>query len=140
MDRLNQIWLAEDNEADVRLMEEALHEHGLRYQLLVCRDGEEALRLADSAGIDDAPCPDLLILDLHLPKVDGPAVLRHFRANDNCRNTPVFVLSSSVSPKDRSYVEAFEGVSFVQKPMGLDEYLGVGRLVKDVLTLRAKAN
>jgi CheY-like chemotaxis protein len=136
MDSPIQIWLAEDNEADIRLLEEALQEHALVCNVRICRDGEEALRLAGIAGFDDdAPCPDLLILDLHLPKVDGPAVLRRFRANDNCVKTPVIVFSSSISPKERSYVEAFSGVSFVQKPMGLDDYLKVGQLVKNVLVI-----
>jgi DNA-binding response OmpR family regulator len=127
----------EDNEADVRLMEEALHEQSLAFRMHVCRDGEEARRLAGIAGENDAePCPDLFILDLHLPKVDGPEVLRTFRANRNCAKTPVIVFSSSMSPADRVMVERYEGVSFLQKPIGLDEYMAVGQRVKEALTRR----
>lgn len=134
---LSHIWLVEDNEADVRLMEEALHEQSLAFRMHVCRDGEEARRLAGIAGEKDAePCPDLFILDLHLPKVDGPEVLRTFRANRNCAKTPVIVFSSSMSPADRLMVERYEGVSFLQKPIGLDEYMAVGKRVKEALTRR----
>lgn len=138
MEQTAQIWLAEDNDGDVRLMEEALNEYSLQYKLHICRDGEEALRLADVAGNEnEQPCPDLLILDLHLPKVDGPEVLRRFRANGNCLKTPVIVFSSSISPRERAAVEAFDNVSFLQKPVALDQYLTVGQKVKDVLADRA---
>jgi two-component system, chemotaxis family, response regulator Rcp1 len=136
MEYTNHIWLAEDNEADVRLMEEALREHTLKYDLRICRDGEEALRMADAAGVSgQEPCPDILILDLHLPKVDGPEVLRRFRANTNCANTPVIVFSSSISPADRLAVETYDRVSFLRKPIDLDEYLTVGQTVRDTLAM-----
>jgi CheY-like chemotaxis protein len=132
------IWLVEDNEADIRLMEEALHEQSLAFRLHICRDGEEARRLAGIAGDDETePCPDLFILDLHLPKVDGREVLRTFRENRNCSKTPVIVFSSSMSPAERLSVEQFEGVSFLQKPIGLDEYMAVGARVKEALSSKA---
>lgn len=137
MERTNHIWLAEDNEADVRLMEEALREHTLVYDLRICRDGEEAMRMADRAGEEEnEPCPDILILDLHLPKVDGPEVLRRFRANANCADTPVIVFSSSISPAEKLAVETFERVSFLRKPIDLDEYLTVGQRVRETLALK----
>ena len=131
------IWLVEDNEADVRLMEEALHEQSLAFRLHICRDGEEARRLAGIAGEDEAgPCPDLFILDIHLPKVDGPEVLRTFRENRNCAKTPVIVFSSSMSPAERMMIERYDGVSFLQKPIGLDEYMAVGQRVKEALAAK----
>jgi two-component system response regulator len=68
-----QIWMAEDNDGDVYLMREALDAQALRYALHVFRNGEEALQLVDIAGSENhRASPDLLVLDLHLPKVDGP--------------------------------------------------------------------
>jgi CheY-like chemotaxis protein len=133
-----QIWVVEDNDADVRLLREALDEQSLRYELHVFSNGEEAVRLADTAGNERA-CPDLLILDLHLPKVDGPEVLRRFRANANCLHTPVLILSSLIAPAERTYIEGFSGVSIQHKPMDLDGYLALGRRIKSILLLSANA-
>jgi CheY-like chemotaxis protein len=135
-----QVWLVEDNEADVRLMKEALDEQALRYELQVFRNGEEALRMVDAAGrANEPPCPDLLMLDLHLPKVDGPEVLRRFRANDNCTHTPVVVLSSLIAPKERTVIEAYPRVLVQEKPFDLDGYLAIGRRIKAILVLSANA-
>jgi CheY-like chemotaxis protein len=134
-----QMWLVEDNEADIRLMKEALDEQALRYELHVFRNGEEALRMLDAAGKDEHPCPDLLMLDLHLPKVDGPEVLRRFRANTNCANTPVVVLSSLIAPKERTFIERFPRVLVQEKPFDLDGYVAIGRRIKAILVLSANA-
>jgi two-component system, chemotaxis family, response regulator Rcp1 len=132
------IWVVEDNDADVLLLREALDEQALRYELTVFGNGEEALRFVDEAGTHSA-CPDLLILDLHLPKVDGPEVLRRFRANADCLHTPVLILSSLVAPQERIYIERFSGVSIQDKPMDLDGYSALGRRIKALLLLSAKA-
>jgi CheY-like chemotaxis protein len=136
-----QVWLVEDNEADIRLMREALDEQALRYELQVFRNGEDALRMVDVAGGEsEHACPDLLMLDLHLPKVDGPEVLRRFRANDNCTNTPVVVLSSLIAPKERTFIETFPRVLVQEKPFDLDGYLAIGRRIKAILVLSANAH
>ena len=89
------------------------------------------------AGKSGNPCPDILLLDIHLPRVDGLEVLRAFRANENCTQTPVLVLSTSIAPSDRLWAESFEHVHFVQKPVTLDEFLGIGQTIKRLL-LRAQ--
>jgi CheY-like chemotaxis protein len=137
---LIQIWLAEDNDADVRLMREALDEQALRYALHVFRNGEEALHFMGSAGRgNERPCPDLLILDLHLPKIEGREVLRRFRANPNCLRTPVLILSSLIAPAERSYIDRFSGVEVQDKPLDLDGYLALGRRIKNLLLRSANA-
>jgi DNA-binding response OmpR family regulator len=88
----------------------------------------------------DRPCPDLLILDLHLPKVDGPEVLRRFRANANCVNTPVMILSSLIAPAERAVIDQFSGVSVQEKPLDLDGYSALGKRIKAIFLLTANAH
>lgn len=125
------ILLAEDNPADQRLVVEALTMHELSHTLQIVEDGEEALRAVKVAGrAGQVGCPDLLILDLHLPRIDGLEILREFRANENCANVPVLVFTSSISPAERCEAERLTGVQFVNKPTELDEFLAVGGLIK----------
>jgi two-component system, chemotaxis family, response regulator Rcp1 len=136
-----QILLTEDNPADVRLLEEAINEQCLDCDLHVFDDGEEALKFAAVAGNDgQPPCPDIFLLDLHLPKIDGLDVLRRFRQNSNCLTTPVVIFSSSISPNDRREVARFAGTYFRPKPTGLDSFLTIGAFIKELLVLKAKAN
>ncbi len=136
-----QIWLAEDNDSEVRLMHEALREQALRYELHVFRNGEDALATLDIAGNEnERPCPDLLILDLHLPMIDGSEVLRSFRANANCVNTPVMILSSLIAPAERAFINQFSGVSVQEKPLDLDGYSALGQRIKAILPLSASAH
>ena len=135
------ILLAEDNPADQRLISESLNFNGLSHTLHVVADGEQAVtaaRLAGSAG--QSPCPDMFILDLGLPRVDGLEVLRVFRANEHCVHTPVIVFSSSVSPEHRNAAENYAGVRFITKPMDLDEFMEFGRTVKNMLIMRAQGS
>ncbi len=89
---------------------------------------------ARTAGSDEQiPCPDLLILDLGLPRVDGLEVLRAFRNNKHCASTPVIIFSASIAPEHRNAVQNFEDVRFIPKPMDLDEFMDFGRTVKNML-------
>jgi hypothetical protein len=74
-----------------------------------------------------------------LPKVDGREVLRRFRANANCINTPVLIFSSSIAPAEREYIDAFARISVQEKPSELDEYIAVGRRIRSMLSLGAGA-
>jgi CheY-like chemotaxis protein len=137
---LVQIWMAEDNEADLLLMRAALDEQALHYELRAFRDGAEALQLVDTAGsTPHFDCPHLLILDLHLPNVDGREVLRRFRANANCINTPVLIFSSSIAPAQREFIDTFARIFVEEKPSELGEYMAVGGRIRSMLTLGARA-
>ena len=121
------------------MIAEALNANYLCHVLHIVDNGEQAAEVARLAGTEgQGPCPDLLILDLGLPRVDGIDVLRVFRANKNCLHTPVIVFTSSVSPEHRFVAEQFEGVRFVTKPLDLEEFLEFGRTVKQML-VRASA-
>jgi CheY-like chemotaxis protein len=132
---VSQIVLAEDNPADVGLVREALREHDVQCQLRVISDGEEALAFIDRLDMDTKlPCPDLLLLDLYLPKRDGGQILRHLRSSERCGQMPVVVLTSSSWVRDQQDVEKNAVVQYFQKPISLYEFLDLGRIVKEVIS------
>ena len=97
------ILLAEDNLADILLVKQALRQHEIAHELHVVNDGAAALDyIARIGSLGNPPCPDVLLLDLNLPKIDGPEVLREFRKRGACFQTPVIVVSSSETERDRA--------------------------------------
>ncbi|MCU1327114.1 MAG: response regulator receiver protein [Bryobacterales bacterium] len=127
------ILLAEDNPGDVFLVRRALNEHHVDFDLHVVRDGAEALEFVTHMGHPgEPPCPDVVLLDLDLPKVDGSEILRAFRTRPECRSTPVVVVSSSDSQRDRARVIGLGSVSYFRKPSELDEFMLLGALVARV--------
>ena len=94
--------LVEDNEGDVFLVHEALQTHGLEYEMDVLSDGLEVERYIERLIIaPDGASPDVVLLDLNIPRADGHDILRSFRSLPACAEVPVIILSSSDSPKDR---------------------------------------
>jgi chemotaxis family two-component system response regulator Rcp1 len=135
MDSVSQIVLAEDNPADVGLVREALREHNVHCELRVISDGEEALAFIDSLDMDaNLPCPDLLLLDLYLPKRDGGEILTHLRASERCGRMPVVVLSSSGWQRDQQMVEKNPPIHYFLKPISLEQFMDLGRIVKEVIS------
>ena len=131
------ILLAEDDAGDVLLVEQALDEHQIVYELFVVRDGAEALAFVANMGEPGhARCPDVVLLDLNLPKIDGPEVLRRFRKHPQCARTPVIVISSSDAPKDRTRMTELGIAHYFKKPSDFDEFLKLGGLVRDVAGTR----
>jgi two-component system, chemotaxis family, response regulator Rcp1 len=118
------ILVAEDNPGDVFLIEEALREHEIDFELIVAEDGEQALTILNSDESFDA-----VLLDLNMPKRGGSEVLEKLQG----RNTPVIILTSSDSPADR--LDAMEkGVTrYIRKPSGLDDFLAIGRTIKEII-------
>jgi two-component system, chemotaxis family, response regulator Rcp1 len=124
-----QILLAEDNPADVYLIEEALREHQVPFQITVAEDGEAAIAMIAAGDVH----PDLILLDLNMPKRSGGEVLTHLREQPHCRTTPVIVLTSSDSPADREEALRLGATSYIRKPTGLDEFLQIGAAIKRLL-------
>lgn len=115
-------------------MREAIRNSGLDVNIDVVRDGEAALEYLDAVcGTEDSPCPDLILLDLNLPKRSGDEVLRHIRANGRCRSAKVLIVSSSDAPRDRIAVEALAIAGYFHKPSSYEEFMGMGALVKTLL-------
>lgn len=128
------ILLVEDNEGDVRLVMEALEEHGVIRELRVARDGHEAIKFLNELESDtDAECPALVLLDLNLPRVRGEYVLARIRQSSRCRDIPVVVLTSSDAPRDRALVTALGATGYWRKPPDLADFFKLGEVVKHFL-------
>jgi CheY-like chemotaxis protein len=131
--RLINILLVEDNPADVRLTQEALKEAAhARTRLHVAGDGVEALEFLHKQGdFASAPRPDLMLLDLNLPRVDGRQVLAEVKGDPDLRRIPVVVLTTSPSEDDILHAYDQHVNSYIRKPVDLDEFLHVLRAIDD---------
>jgi two-component system, chemotaxis family, response regulator Rcp1 len=115
-----EILLVEDNPADVMLIREALALFRVPFRLQTAGDGESALDLVfPHDGMRG--CPDLIILDLNLPKLSGHEVLQTIKTDERTRTVPVIVMSSSDSPGDVQRAYEFHANSYVRKPGNLDD-------------------
>lgn len=107
--------------------------HNLPLRIYVVPDGEQAINFISRAESDpEAPCPDLVLLDLNLPRKDGFEVLRRLRQSEKCRDIPVIVITSSNAPLDRS-MAADLGARYFRKPPSYDEFMKLGAELKSVL-------
>ncbi len=128
------ILLVEDNPGDILLVQHALKEYRIVHQLHIIRDGAEALAFLARMGLpSEEPCPDVLLLDLNLPKVEGPRVLTEFRKHPECEHTPVIVVTSSDAQKDRRQMADLGVSRYFKKPSDLDAYLRLGSVVREVI-------
>jgi len=124
----------------VGLVREALREHKVHCDLHVISDGEQVVSFIDRLDFDSRlPCPDLLLLDLYLPRRDGNEVLKHLRASERCAKTPVVVLTSSDSPRDYETAEKNAALHYFRKPSSLAQFLELGTIIKDVIS-RARSD
>ena len=122
------ILVAEDNPADVYLLREAFSQQGQDVEMIVVTDGEQALEFVEKQGeFANAQTPDLVVLDLNLPKSEGSDVLRCIRRTEAYTGVPVVVLTSSDSPRDRKTIESLGASCFITKPSDLDSFLALGR-------------
>ena len=98
---MNHIFIAEDNYADAILLREALRESGIQAEYMVVEDGERALERLVRLGIGPDPLPDLIVLDLNLPRIRGHEILRAVRSDPHLRAIPTVVVTSSGAARDR---------------------------------------
>jgi CheY-like chemotaxis protein len=116
-----EIMLVEDNAADVRLTQEALKEARVPNRLHVARDGVEALTmLRDQTGA--TPRPDLILLDLNLPRKDGREVLAEIKGDDALRHIPVVILTTSQAEQDVAQSYRLRANAFMTKPVDVDQF------------------
>lgn len=123
----------EDNPSDVFLLRRALDQNGVTYSLEVIQDGERAIELLKRIGSNSAIVPDLIILDLNLPRHDGIEILAACRKTPGIEQLPVMVLTSSDSPRERELVERLGVTDFARKPILLDDFMALGGRVKRVI-------
>jgi CheY-like chemotaxis protein len=121
------ILLVEDLDSDTLLLREALREAGLGRDIVYAHDGQEALDLLRSG----APLPQLVLLDLNLPRVSGGQVLDTIRGDQRLRSLPVVVLTTSIAPADVAFAYRHLANAYVRKPNGFEALLGVTRAIRD---------
>jgi two-component system response regulator len=125
------ILLVEDNEDDIELTLRAFAKSGVANEIVVVRDGEEALNYLFATGAfgarDPKALPEVVLLDLKLPKVDGLGVLRKLRADERTRRLPVVVLTSSNEERDVFSSYDLGANSFVRKPVDFAQFLEAAR-------------
>ena len=124
-----QIILVEDNEGDVFLVRRALSQNSVPYELRLARNGEDALRIVSEAG--EGVRPDIFVLDLNLPRMGGGQVLEKIRSNPTFNDTPVIVLTSSDSARDRARALELGADRYLCKPTDLRSFMDLGRVIRD---------
>jgi two-component system, chemotaxis family, response regulator Rcp1 len=122
-----EILLVEDNPADVRLTIEALKEARVRNQLHVARDGVEALEMLRGRTM---PRPDLILLDLNLPRKDGREVLQAVKQDEALRHVPVVILTTSQAERDVVHSYRLLANAFVTKPAEIDQFFQMFRALE----------
>ncbi len=127
-----EILLVEDNPGDVRLTREALKEGKVLNNLSVAVDGEEALAFLRRQTIyAEAPRPDLILLDLNLPRKDGRQVLAEIKADEQLKRIPVVILTSSSAEEDILRTYDLHANCYITKPVDFDQFVAVVRSIED---------
>jgi chemotaxis family two-component system response regulator Rcp1 len=126
------ILLVEDNPGDVRLAIEAFKEGKVSNRLNVAKDGIEALAFLKQEGrYSNAPRPDLILLDLNLPKKDGREVLAEIKADRNLKRIPVVILTTSNAEEDILKAYNLNGNCYITKPVDLDQFFTVVKYIEN---------
>lgn len=127
-----EILLVEDNPADVRLMKEALKDSKVRNLLHVVEDGVEAMSYLRQEGkYSNVAAPDIILLDLNLPKKSGIEVLSEIKENDELKKIPVVVLTTSSAEEDIVKSYNLHANCFITKPVDLEQFIKVVRTTED---------
>ncbi len=116
------IYLVEDNEDDIELTMRAFKEANIINQVIVARDGAEALEYFMGAGWEDRDIPAVILLDLKLPKVDGLEVLQRLRDNERTQMVPVVILTSSTEERDMINGYKLGANSYIRKPVDFIQF------------------
>lgn len=130
--RAIEILLVEDNPGDVRLTVEALRDGKVRNNLNVAVDGVEALAYLRREGIhQNATRPDIILLDLNLPRMDGRQVLEKIKADPNLKTIPVVILTTSRADEDIARSYHLQANCYIAKPVDLDQFIRVVQTIEE---------
>jgi len=134
-----QVLLVEDSPGDVRLTREAFHEANMSIQLNVVPDGVEATEfLKQSGAYIHAPRPDLILLDLNLPKMDGREVLAFIKSDPVLKMIPTVILTTSEAEIDIAKSYELHANCYLSKPVQLDEFESLVGSINDFWLIKAK--
>ncbi len=126
-----QILLVEDNPGDIRLTQEALKEGTIANELHVVKDGVEAIDYLKRKGkYALQPTPDIILLDLNLPRKDGREVLAEIKADDNLKLIPIIILTTSDAESDIQKSYKLHANCFITKPVDLDQFIYIIRQIE----------
>lgn len=126
------ILLVEDNPGDVRLTQEAMKEAKVRNALYVVGDGVEAMAFLRKQGVyKDVPRPDMILLDLNLPKKNGHEVLNEIKSDNDLKRIPVVMLTISKAEEDIIKSYNLHANCFITKPVDLGQFLAVVKSIED---------
>jgi CheY-like chemotaxis protein len=121
-----EILLVEDSLIDIKLTAGALRQGGVKHRLTIVCDGEEALDFLHRRGrFSRAPRPDLILLDLYLPKKDGREVLKEVKADDVLKTIPIVIMTSSTDQADMVISEQLQVDSYVTRPVNFDKFMSL---------------
>jgi len=131
-DRPVEILLVDDNPGDIRLLQEAFREGKVPSNRSVATDGEEAMAFLRRSGpFASATRPDLILLDLNLPRKSGTTVLAEIRSDPELSQIPVIVLSSSAAEQDIARAYELHANCYITKPLDLEQFFRVVGLIED---------
>lgn len=134
-----QVLLVEDSPGDVRLTQEAFRDANVTIKLHVATDGIEAMAFLKRKGAHaDAPRPDLILLDLNLPKMDGREVLALVKEDEDLKTIPTVILTTSEAEVDIVKSYQLQANCYLSKPVQLDEFEGLVRSINDFWLTRVK--
>jgi CheY-like chemotaxis protein len=120
------ILLVEDNEGDIMLTQEAFEDANLLVEMSVVRDGKEAIDFMNKVGkYSNIELPDLVLLDIKLPKVSGLEVLSHIKENVSAKHIPVIMLTTSSYVKDQDQSKQSNANGYLVKPLAIDRFLKI---------------
>lgn len=135
----HEILLVEDNLGDVRLTQEAFRNVAPSLRLHVASDGVEALAFLKQEGVhSDAPRPDLILLDLNLPKMDGREVLVRIKADEDLKSIPTVILTTSDAAADVAESYRLQANCYLSKPVQLDAFEGLVKSINDFWLIKAR--
>jgi CheY-like chemotaxis protein len=130
--RAIELLLVEDSEPDVRLTQEALREAKVKNRLWVVEDGVEALDFLKRQGrYADVPRPDLILLDLNLPRKDGRKVLEEIKADESLKRIPVVILTTSKNEEDVLKAYNLYANCYITKPVDFNRFMDVVKSIED---------
>lgn len=126
------ILLVEDSESDARLVKEFLKETNIEHVLYVVEDGDKALEFMNTHCKPATEyCPDIVMLDLNLPRIGGIEVLKEMKKDDNLKRIPVIVLTTSTSPKDIHECYGNYANCYIVKPSNLEDFENIMDAIKE---------
>jgi CheY-like chemotaxis protein len=129
-----QILIAEDSKTDVFLIRQSLQQSGITADVHIADDGEKAIRFFEQADNDPtAPCPDLILLDINMPRYKGADILRRLRSSHRCATALVLIVTSSNSEHDREEMRALGADAYFRKPSEFAEFMKLGNVVDELL-------